>query len=256
MNRIWHLTNTTWFYLLGVLKHPKQIPFIAWQIFIKRVHLGELLNLNRYKTWLRENDIKTVIDVGGHKGEFASAIRAILPDAQIYSFEPLPECYQKLSKRLMKYEKFKAYRVALGELRKEVTFWECAFTKSSSILSMTNLHKKTFPWTSNNTALTVQMEKLDDYIDRINLEKKIILKLDVQGYQDKVLKGGKQILKKIDFVLVETSFKTLYEGEPTFDAIYKLLIEEGFKYAGNFDQMLSPLDQTIMQADALFIRNS
>src|SRR5215831_11930154 len=41
---------------------------------------------DRFK-WIRDLDIRTVLDVGAHTGEFAAEIHAILPEATIYSFE-------------------------------------------------------------------------------------------------------------------------------------------------------------------------
>ena len=46
--------------------------------------------------WLEKYDIKTIIDIGAHTGQFAKEIREKLPQARIYSFEPLKDCYQKL----------------------------------------------------------------------------------------------------------------------------------------------------------------
>src|SRR3954469_17925598 len=50
--------------------------------------------------WLRNAGIRTVLDIGANTGQFATHIHAILPTAQIYSFEPLAECYRQLSANL------------------------------------------------------------------------------------------------------------------------------------------------------------
>ena len=46
--------------------------------------------------WLRRLSIKTIYDVGANNGEFVKFISEILPEAQIYSFEPLKEPYEEL----------------------------------------------------------------------------------------------------------------------------------------------------------------
>ena len=38
----------------------------------------------------------TVLDVGANTGQFALEIHKILPQAMIYSFEPLKDCYEQL----------------------------------------------------------------------------------------------------------------------------------------------------------------
>ena len=42
--------------------------------------------------FLKQYDIKTVLDIGANVGQSALEFRAILPLAYIYSFEPLPDC--------------------------------------------------------------------------------------------------------------------------------------------------------------------
>lgn len=160
IKRLFDLTRKAWIYLLTALEQPQELPYIVWLVSIRAVHLGELLKLNRYKKWLKTTNIRTVIDVGAHTGEFASAIKAILPEAYVYSFEPLLDCHPKLARRLAKYERFQAFCVALGDSQGEVTFWRSDFTKSSSVLRMSDLHKKTFPWTEKSIPITVQIHRL------------------------------------------------------------------------------------------------
>lgn len=252
--RLLDKTHKAWTYLLSALVRPQELPTLFWQVVVKGVHLGELLNLRRYKAWLGSAGIDVVIDVGANSGQFASAARYIFPDARIYSFEPLADCYKALTKHFSKDRKFQGFSAALGDRRGEVTFYKSSFSKSSSALPMNDSHKKAFPWSAESTPIIVQMQLLDDYIDKIDFESKTLLKIDTQGYEYKVLQGALQTLKRVDYVLAEISFNPLYEGEADFDDIYQLLIGEGFKYSGNLDQLLSPLDQSILQADALFIR--
>ena len=99
------------------------------------------------------------------------------------------------------------------------------------------------------------MKTLDDCLGRVQLVPRVLLKLDVQGYEDRVLRGGIRILQRVDYVLTEVSFCPLYDGQASFGEVYDLLLKSGFSYAGNLDQLASPLDGRILQADALFVRN-
>jgi hypothetical protein len=121
---------------------------------------------------------------------------------------------------------------------------------------MSTLHQTAFPWSAKNERLTVQLETLDHCIGDRDLPGKVFLKIDVQGYDDRVLKGASHLLKRIDYVLVEVSFRPLYEGQAKFHDIYDILRTEGFSYAGNMEQLLSPQDGSVLQADALFVRNA
>ena len=54
-------------------------------------------------------------------------------------------------------------------------------------------------------------------------------------------------------LIVEMSFKKLYEGQPLFDRIYDTLTRIGFAYHGNFQQLLNRVDGSVLQADGIFI---
>jgi FkbM family methyltransferase len=252
--RLFDLMYKAWTYLLAGLERPWELPSIAWLVGSRRVHLGELVRLNRYKGWLEESGITTVVDIGAHTGQFASAVRAILPHAYIYSFEPLPDCCQQLKRRMSRYGRFQVFCTALGDQRGKTAFWRSAFPKSSSVLPMSDAHKTAFPWTAKCTPVDVQMNMLDDYIDEIDFVPQVLLKVDVQGYELNVLQGAVRALEHINYLLVETSFCPLYEGSALFHDVYCFLHERGFTYAGNLDQLVSLQNSTILQADALFTR--
>jgi FkbM family methyltransferase len=242
-----------WGYLLVALEQPQKVPHYA-VLSLKGVHFGEFHKLNHF--WIKQAGIKTVIDVGAHSGEFSSAIRAVLPAAHIYAFEPLEECHQRLRERLGGNGSLESFQVAVGDHSGMIDFWRSSFPKSSSALAMSKLHQTAFPWSADNDRLTVRLETLDHCIGQRNFSSKVFLKIDVQGYEDRVLRGASQLMKRVDYVLVEVSFMPLYEDQARFHEIYDILLGSGFCYAGNMEQLLSPQDGSILQADALFVRNS
>jgi len=252
--RFLDLVAKGWRYSLAVLAEPVQIPFLAWSSAAWSAHLGELLKLNAQRKWLQAANIRTVVDVGANAGQFASAIRCFVPKAQIYSFEPLPDCYEALCHRLAKRGRFEGFCTAVGADNREVTFWRSEFAKSSSVLSMTELHKEAFPWSKGAKEFKVPQCRLDDCLDKMQLAPNVLLKIDVQGYELEVLLGARRLLQRVNYVLVETSFHKLYQGQALFHQVYEQMRGEGFVYAGNFEQLLSPLDGAILQADSLFVR--
>ena len=252
--RIFDLLGKGWKYFLADLERPGRIFFILTQVFLKKVDVGELVRILHYEKWFKRASIQTLIDAGAHQGGFASAMNALEPNIKIYSFEPLPDSYKKLCDRFSNKKDFKGFCVALGDRNEKVNFFKNYFSKSSSLLEMDNLHKQVFPWTRESESITVQMKTLDDYLDIFNLESNIFLKIDVQGFEGKLLKGADKILNHIDYILVETSFHSLYKGQPLFDEINILLGKKGFIFSGFFDQSYSRSTGDILYADALFVR--
>lgn len=199
-------------------------------------------------------NIKTVIDVGAHGGEFARMIKRVLPDAAIYSFEPLKDVFQRLEQETKNGSNITAFNCALGDREETVEIHRSSWVQSSSILPMAPLHKEAFPVSADHTSQTIEVKRLDDVLKGFTLKPEVLIKIDVQGYEDKVLAGGPDIIAKTKAIIVEVSFRELYEGQPLFERIFQLLNGEGFRYMGNLYQLLNPLDGAPLQADALFVR--
>jgi hypothetical protein len=80
-----------------------------------------------------------------------------------------------------------------------------------------------------------------------------LIKLDVQGYELEVLRGGEACLRHARAVLCEVSFKVFYSGQPLFHEIVAFLAARGFTLSalGAGTALGAPLGQ----ADALFLRS-
>jgi FkbM family methyltransferase len=252
-SRFRDLARKAWNYGLTAVERPGQLPCLL-RSAIKGVHVGEFLKVNQ--CWLKEAGIRTVIDIGAHSGEFSSAIRAVLPAAHIYAFEPLPECCEKIRAKFKGDAQYRAFQNSLGEHRGQIKFWRSNFSKASSVLPMADMHKVEFPWSSEVVPIDAQIARLDDFVQDIVTIPKVLAKIDVQGYEDRVIRGGAAFLRNVDYILTEVSFRSLYEGQGSFDDIYSLLKKLGFSYRGSLDQTLSPADRSVLQADALFVRDS
>jgi len=55
------------------------------------------------------------------------------------------------------------------------------------------------------------------------------VKIDVQGYEDHVLKGAEGILPKILGIQVELSSVPLYKGQVLFDKVMDYILNAGFE---------------------------
>lgn len=69
-----------------------------------------------------------------------------------------------------------------------------------------------------------------------------------------VIQGGQEIISPARILIVETSFRELYLGLRLFGEIYDLLRDMGFTFGGILDQLNSPLDGSVLQADSIFIK--
>jgi FkbM family methyltransferase len=204
--------------------------------------------------WLQNRGINYVLDIGANTGQFANRIHQILPSAKIISFEPIKSCYQELLENT-KDIPVKAFNYALGEVEENQEINISQHSPSSSLLPMADLHTEVFAGTGFKEKETVVIKKLDQVFTDFNVSGKFMVKIDVQGFEDKVIKGGIETLKKADCILIETSFEELYKGQLLFDGIYQLLTQIGFVFKGNYTQALNKQDGRILYAESLFTKN-
>lgn len=141
--------------------------------------------------WLKNIGVKTILDIGANTGQFATSIHQIFPEAMLYSFEPLLNCYEELVTNLKDVSRFQAFNLALGDLSGEVEMYHNKYSPSSSLLNMKELHKDSFPWTQEVQIQKVNIVRLDDLADDLEIYSPMLIKLDVQGFEDKVISGGK-----------------------------------------------------------------
>jgi FkbM family methyltransferase len=234
--------------------YPSKIFELMQLIITKPRLLGELIHLTERRKWIESANFSTIIDVGGFIGSFSYAIHTLLPKAKIYAFEPNPETYPKLIQNLKNIQEFQAFNTALGDTNGYVDFFANEFSASSSLLPTEDLLIKNYPYTVNTNKTQVKISKLDDFSTSMILVSPTLLKIDVQGFEEKVLAGGLETLKKVDVIILEISYQSLYKGQSTFDKVYKLLTGLGFEYKGSFEAAFSPIDGSILQSDIIFSR--
>jgi len=206
---------------------------------------------------LRSRPIRTIFDIGANQGQFSRQMVRLFPQAQIYAFEPLPIPFQSLSRWAQNRPTLKVFNLALGDETTMVTINQhLYFHAASSLLTTTELCETVYPMLKPQSPLTVPQLRLDDWLaqEQLELKTEILLKLDVQGYEDRVLRGGEQIFARADAVIIEVSLDQLYQGQACFRDIFKQLDGWGYQYAGNFDQMLAG-DGHVRYFNALFWRS-
>lgn len=145
-----------------------------------------------------------------------------------------------------------ALGVESGEAEMDV---QLDHSPSSSLLKATSLTGKFYPHTLRHGPLRVALRTLDEVVEGLAElpQPDILVKLDVQGYEDRVIRGGKRTLARAATCLVEVNLDVLYEGQTSFKELLLQFEEFGLTYAGNLEQSLAP-DGHVVFFDALFAR--
>ena len=168
--------------------------------------------------YLKNHKIDLVIDVGAHKGEFLINIIPHVPFKKAYTFEPQLDVFSILKKKLNNDERIKHNNLALSDIieKKKITI-----NKMTSKLSLSEFDNSSIFLKIKNFLLRQKNEELnsyevttttiDNYFEELDLSNSL-LKIDVEGYELNVLKGSKNTIKKIKFVLIENQLFNIYKN--------------------------------------------
>lgn len=206
--------------------------------------------------WFTDFGIKTILDVGANEGQFAEEIRRVFPNAFIYSFEPLNDAYERLRDQFAHDCNFRAFNFALGNQEGHATIHHNKFSQSSSVLPMAQLHRDAFPGTSEDSEETIEIKRLDSVAtsEKLNLLRPLLVKLDVQGFEVEVIRGGRQAIAGADVVISEVSYVELYEGQPLVGDVIREMEAIGFKFSCISDMRTHPETNRPLYGDAVFVR--
>ena len=197
---------------------------------------------------------KTIIDGGANIGQFARAAGEAFPESKVISFEPLPNVAEKFRENLLNLSnRVQIFQTALGRKEGYILFHRNSHSHSSSVLELHKNHLKAFPDAQTISTLKVSVTTLDKALQKEQLPRPILLKLDLQGYELEALHGAIKTLKIVDAILLETSSKPMYKGEPSFKKIETFLNKKGFRFSQNLD-FLEDSRGKVLQTDVLFLK--
>ncbi len=217
-----------------------------------------IINLQYYKSYLNLvcplfevkeifdtiKKIDILLDVGSNKGQFSVLLLNYFPRAKIHSFEPQRSAMYIQRKILPKNTTF--YNLCLGNKNSVMNLNVTKKKDSSSLLSPKHLKKSIYEVIQK---IEVKVKKLDDLLS-LPSKQKIIMKLDVQGYEKEVLMGAIKNLKKIDYILVELSSSSVYKKQSTKRNIVKFLKNNNFFLLKELNK--GSITKNIYQTDCLF----
>jgi len=189
---------------------------------------------------------RTVIDVGAWIGDWTEHAHPILPAADFLMVEANPlkqEGLQAVAARLG--SRVRLRMALLGpEARKEVPFY--AMEAGSSVLPEDTGFDRNL--------LALPMTTLDEVTGAPALQGPVLLKVDVQGYELEVLRGGGKTLAASEVVLLEVSLLEYNQGAPLMPDVVAFMNSAGFLPYDVCGQFRRESDAALCQVDIMFVR--
>jgi FkbM family methyltransferase len=202
-------------------------------------------------------EIDVVLDVGANTGQFANQLRREVHFAgRIHSFEPLSSAFRVLQGSASRDVDWFTHNFALGDREEKRVIHVSANSYSSSLLDMLPTHAAAAPESRFVGSEEVSVRTLDSIFDEIcALGDRVYLKVDTQGYEGRVLRGGRQSLPRVDTVQLEMPLVPLYSGESEFRELYDVMLDEGYVLVALDPGFNDPRTGQLLQVDAVFHRS-
>lgn len=193
-----------------------------------------------------------VYDIGAATGAYASAFAKVTTVSEVIAFEPLADSYAELERRARSMRNIRCFHVALGDETARRDLHRSAWRDTSSFLPVGDKTRREFPLAAEIEGVeSVQVARLDDVVSEHRLPAPDVVKIDVQGFEDRVIRGGGATLRSAHLCILEVSFRPLYDRSPLFDDVYMLMRELGFVLTALETPLTSPSGE-LLQADAVF----
>jgi FkbM family methyltransferase len=168
------------------LRSSQRIERLMWAGAYER----ELVDL--FKRTLKPG--MTVLDVGANIGYFsATAAGLVGSKGNVHAFEPIPECFAQLQRNLSSFRWSHAHQCAVGDTTGIATIH---FKEDElgwgSLLTDNDLTR----------AENAKLINLDDWILREGIRSLHFIKVDVEGFEYRVLQGAASILHDLRPIIV------------------------------------------------------
>ncbi|RZK12488.1 MAG: FkbM family methyltransferase [Flavobacterium sp.] len=186
-----------------------------------------------------------VYDIGAYEGHWALDFHKIFDSVPIFMFEA-QQNKEHILKALCGKLPVLHYAIALlgATAGQAVQFEE---NETASHVNATNQEEKTNRVT----------DTLDSLIEKNKFPLPDFLKLDVQGYELEILKGGQKALTNAEFCLLEVSLLDVGAGGvPLLKDVIDFMDAKGF-CAYDISQFIRrPYDKALWQIDMLFVKKA
>jgi FkbM family methyltransferase len=234
-----------WWQIVSRIKTEVSIPWVSGQRLIVRrgmvgatgniyVGLHEFADMMLPLHFLREGDL--FLDIGANVGSYTVLASGVCR-AQTWAFEPDPDTARSLARN-----------VAANALQSLVTIHECALGPAHGHVSFSIGFDATNKVVTGDgvESRTVRQEALDDLVGSAE---PVMAKIDVEGYEEPLLRGALATLAKPTLRLLEI--------ETTTPWIEETLRKNGFarRYYDPFSRALTAEPNGLQSNNAVFVRD-
>jgi len=187
-----------------------------------------------------------ILDIGAHSGQFYRWAKRTWPTSAIWMVEA-NEVHERILKNITLGTDDEYLIAVLGDEERDVTF----YTRSDKPHTEgASYYKENAYWDIPQLVMQIpkRLQKLDNLFEDMQFD---IIKMDTQGSELDIIKGGKNLCKKASAIILEVSLVDLNEGAPTYDEVIGFMDDFGFEEKMSIGEHYD--GDEIIQKDLVFL---
>jgi FkbM family methyltransferase len=201
-------------------------------------------------------EIDCVWDFGASDGKYGVEIRSDGYRGQIVSCEPLQESFAKLQDAAEGDINWRLFQGAVGSEPKEVELVLSGNLDSSSLLQIKQRHVDAYPSSSMTGRQVTKVATWDQLAKEFQIPRgNWMAKVDVQGFEMEVFKGGAEAFEFLKLIEIELSLEELYTGQPLFQEMHQFFARNGFYLYWMEPGFVDHSKHEILQVECLYLRD-
>lgn len=163
------------------------------------------------------NDVKSLLDIGANVGNYSKTIKYFIPDMKILMIEANPHCEKYLMNTGIDYK-----IACLSDSKKEVDFY---LQDDNDVGTGSSYYLENTEYYSKKRSVKRNTDTLDDLIGDDAFQ---FIKMDTQGSEIDIIKGGLSTLNKASYVSIELSLIEYNINSPLKKDVIEFMEENGF----------------------------
>jgi len=191
---------------------------------------------------------QVVLDVGAAKGYWSEVATFFFPKAQFYLLEPLKPNETRLRELCGQHPNLKYLMCAAGEMAGEKVMNVTPDLDGSSLLSFQRERKP--------QDAVVKIVTIDSLLENGAIQPPQFVKMDVQGYELKVLQGGQKLFDSAEVFIMEVSLYEFMPGCPLLHEVVNYMAERGYVVFDVAGFLKRPYQDDLAQVDLVFVKKN
>ena len=212
---------------------------------------GEIIRLSEVKNIVSEPT--TILDIGAHTGQFYHWAKNVWPTSTIWMIEA-NDVHEDTLRNLTMYSDDNYVIATLGDTERDVKFYtrsDKPYTEGASYYKEANY------WDIPHLVLEIpkRLKRLDELFESDSYFQ--LVKLDTQGSELDILRGGENLCKKAEVIILEVSYVEHNEEAPLAEEAIEFMKDYGYSNHIEIGEHYSPEPQwkdIIVQKDLCFYK--